>query len=429
MASPGGSLGGADIKGTLRVFGFGCTTGDEIAKVRIAQFAKLYPGVTLNCNESGWDIQKFTTALNSNEAPDLVHAPRNVVADLAAQGVIVPLDQCIASRNVDTSVFREAAMSQVTIGGKVYELPEFFNTRVVYINNKALTDAGLTEADVDTSDYAKLADLNTKLTKGKGGDLSRIGFDPKLPEFLPLWAKANGIDLASADGKTSQLGDPKIAEVLDALKPFYEASGGYTAFNDFRGTWDFFGSGNEFAKDQIGVMPFEQWYINVLADTSPDVDFMVKPFKARDGSDITWADGDGWAITSKAANADAACEFANVMTNAQTWITAAQARADTRAKDKKPNTGVYTGNKVADDVIFNQIVDLSAYPKFDAAVKTVLSVQDKAFSVPSIPGAAKFTQAWTDAVSQIISEGSDAAQTMQTANTEAQAAIDEVAGQ
>ena len=31
-----------------------------------------------------------------------------------------------------------------------------------------------------------------KLTVTKGDKLQRIGFDPKIPEFLPMWVKANG---------------------------------------------------------------------------------------------------------------------------------------------------------------------------------------------------------------------------------------------
>ena len=34
----------------------------------------------------------------------------------------------------------------------------------------------------------------------------RLGVDPKLPEFLPLWAKANGADLVSEDGSPPPAG-------------------------------------------------------------------------------------------------------------------------------------------------------------------------------------------------------------------------------
>ena len=52
------------------------------------------------------------------------------------------------------------------------------------------------------------ASANARLAKVSGNRLDRIGIDPKIPEFLPMWAKANGVDLLSADGRT-----PNVAEV------------------------------------------------------------------------------------------------------------------------------------------------------------------------------------------------------------------------
>ena len=56
------------------------------------------------------------------------------------------------------------------------------------------------------------------MTSYDGDDLIRIGFDPKLPEFLPLWAQANGVGLLSDDGRTAQLDDPAVIEALEFCK-------------------------------------------------------------------------------------------------------------------------------------------------------------------------------------------------------------------
>jgi multiple sugar transport system substrate-binding protein len=53
------------------------------------------------------------------------------------------------------------------------------------ISNTPLKDAGLSLAEVDTTDWSKLAGTAEKLTVTKDGKLTRIGFDPKIPEFLP----------------------------------------------------------------------------------------------------------------------------------------------------------------------------------------------------------------------------------------------------
>jgi hypothetical protein len=47
-----------------------------------------------------------------------------------------------------------------------------------------------------------------------------IGYDSKLPEFLPLWAKANGADIISADGKTMTIKVVNIAPNGQEQTPF-----------------------------------------------------------------------------------------------------------------------------------------------------------------------------------------------------------------
>jgi multiple sugar transport system substrate-binding protein len=180
--------------------------------------------------------------------------------------------------------YRPAAVQQVTVDGKVYGIPEFYSVRVMMISNTALKDAGLSLADVDTTDWSKLAGTAEKLTVTKGGKLTRIGFDPKIPEFLPMWVKANGGALLSDDGRTAQLNDPKVVEALTTTAGIVQANGGWGKLKSLRDSFDFFGAKNHFAQDQLGAFPMEDWYLNVLAEASPDVDITVAPFKDRQGN-------------------------------------------------------------------------------------------------------------------------------------------------
>jgi multiple sugar transport system substrate-binding protein len=116
------------------------------------------------------------------------------------------------------------------------------------------------------------------------------------------------------------------------------------------------------------------------------------------------------------------------MTAAETWVRAAQARADARANEGLPFTGVYTANTVADDQIFGDIVDLSATPTFQEAVQVVLDTQDAAFATPPSPAGAEVEQAWRAAVDQVLTGGMAAGDALAQADQEAQGAIDQ-AGQ
>jgi multiple sugar transport system substrate-binding protein len=412
-----------EISGSLFAFGFGYDTGDQIAQVRVDRFRELYPDVDIDFSESGFDEQGFLSALASDDPPDLVNLPRNELGTYIARGVLEPLDTCIVQEGVDMGVFYEGALSQVTVDGTYYAFPEFFNSRVWILNNAAFDEAGLDPETIDLSDWDALATANEQLTKVEDGRLTRIGLDVKLPEFLPMWAWANDAPLISEDGTVAQLDSPGVVEAVEAAAAFHEPAGGRTTFLDFRDTWDFFGGDNQYAADQLAGMPMEQWYLNVLAGSSPDVEITVRPFETRDGQPITWADGNSWAIPAAAENKEAACAFAATMTDAETWIEAAQARADTRAAEGAPNTGVYTGNQAADEVIFSEIVDLSDMPTFERAVQVVIETQSSAFGLPPSPASAAFQSAYQDAVNEVMT-GAEAASTLATAQQEAQSAID-----
>lgn len=413
----------AQVSGALSVRGF--SMPDEIATVRVDEFKKQFPDVQLDLSEGSLDQQQFLTTVASGNPPDVIYIGRDELSTYATRGAIVPLDECIASQSIDTSQYREAALSQVTVNGQIYGIPEFFNVIVLMLNNTALEEAGLTPDDVSTTDWDALAQVNEQLTKNENGNLTRIGFDPKLPEFFPLWVKANGSQLLSDDGRTAQLDTPEAVEALEFASNLHEAAGGRQAFVAFRDTWDFFGANNQFVADQLGAFPMEQWYINVLVENSPDAAITVKPFTDKQGNPLTFATGNAWAIPRGAENVEAACAFMKTMTAPDTWYAAAQARAQARQADGLPFTGVYTGNTVADERIFGELVKDSGNAAFDEAVQTVLAVQENAFSIPANPAGAEFRQAWTDAVNRVLNGEQSAADALAQAQQEAQSALDE----
>lgn len=433
VSTPAGSPGetdggtGGDISGDLFAYGFTCTTGDTVATARFNHVTEQHPDLNVECSESGFGSgQEFLAALQAGDPPDVADVPRNVIGTYIARDLFAPLDDCISQQGIDMGTFYEAAVNQVTVDGTHYALPEFFNTRVWILNDSVFADAGLDAEALDVSDWDAIADANEQLLVANG-DVSRIGIDPKIPEFLSMWVRAAGGQLISDDGLESMLDTPEVAEALEYTYSLIQAHGSTAAFNDFRGTWDFFGAENQVAADQIGGWPMEQWYLNVLAGNSPDDEITVKPFVGRDGEVVTLADGNSWAIMANTDNYDAACAFIAGMTHEDAWIAAAEQRAEEREAEGQPNTGVYSGNRAADEVIFGEIVDLSDYPQFEEAVQIVVDNQENAFGFPPTPAGEEFQQALNDAVDRVIN-GEDIETALREADEEAQAAIDQAAG-
>ncbi|MEV1330119.1 extracellular solute-binding protein [Micromonospora costi] len=421
----GEDSGGTAAKGTLSTMGFGLS--DEIASTRVDAFKRDHPDVDLKITEGSFDEQQFLSAVASGNPPDLVYMDRKLIGTYAIRGSIQPLTDCIEKQGIDMAQYRPAAKEQVTLDGTVYGIPEFSSVRVLYLNESLLREAGLTAADVNLADWAGLPALNAKLAHVSGGRLDRIGIDPKIPEFLPMWARANGVDMISQDGRTARLDDPKVVEALTTGLKLIQDQGGFGRFTSFRDTFDFFGAQNPLVKKQIVAWPMEEWFLNQAAKNSPKAELVVKPFVDRQGKPLTMSSGQAWVITKGAKNPDAACAFVKQMTATDTWLAAAKARADARKAAGQPFTGVWTGNVEADKKIFDELYQPTGNKRFDDAVATIRSVQDVAFAMPASPAGAEFDKAWYDAVNRVLAGQAQPAEALARAQQEATAALDKAA--
>ncbi len=252
------ATGTADISGDAQV-GAKYADADEIATTRYDIFTGQYPGVNVAFTETDFVAAEFLASVQAGNPPDVVRMDRAIIGTYVAEGALEPLDTCITDFGIDMSQYREAAVTSATYQGQVYGVPEFYDTRIILINDSVLEDTGVTPEQIDTSDWDALSQVNQQLLAKEGDEVTRIGFDPKLPEFLPLWAAANGTSIISEDGLTSNLDDPAVAEALNYAVSLINAHGDASTFFAFRnegpGGSDFFGESNQFASDTLGACP------------------------------------------------------------------------------------------------------------------------------------------------------------------------------
>jgi multiple sugar transport system substrate-binding protein len=411
---------GADYQGSIRAMGFGA--GDEIATTRLDLATKALGGSKVKLVEGELDIQQFLTSVAAGDPPDVVYADRNQIGTFASRGAIIPLTDCIEGEEIDTSMYNESALGEVTFAGDVYGIPEFNQVQVVQGNADLLQEAGFSVEDVDGEDWEMITEAATKIHQAPGGKLKVIGYDSKLPEFLPLWAKSNGIDLLSEDGRTAQLNDPKVVEALEWAVNVYDVQGGFSTVKAYRDSADFFGEGNQFASGTLGAMPMEQWYINVLNDVSPDAPMAFTTLKTKSGEPMAFATGSAWAIPKGADNPAAACRFAKHMTTVDSWVAAGQARLDLREEEGKPFTGVLTGNRVADEEIRKMVT--SGGEPWDSGVEAMYEANENTFAMPANPAGAEFESAWQDGVNRVLNGEQEPQEALDQAQQEAQEALD-----
>lgn len=412
---------GAELSGQMTIMGFGGE--DEVGTARMEMAEAELGDVEVELVKGDLDIQQFLSSVAAGEPPTLLYADRDQIGSLAARGAIISLEDCIDGEGIETGEFVESALDQVTLDGTVYGIPEFNSVQLTMANQQLLDAAGLTIEAVNGSDREAMSQAAGALVQREGDNVTVIGVDSKLPEFLPLWAGAAGGSVLSEDGRTAQLDSAEAVEALEWAAGIYESQGGFPAIKATRDSADFFGAGNQFATNTLGAMPMEQWYLNVLNEVSPDAPMAFDTVRTTDGAPTAYATGSAWAIPSGSDNPDAACRWARVMTSVDAWMAAADARLALREEDGLPFTGILTGNTVADEQI--QGMTTADEEPWASGVAAMYEANENTFSLPANPADAEFEDAMFEAVNSVLNGEAEPADALAEAQETSQAALDE----
>ena len=414
----------APTAGTLNIYGFG--PGDDVQENRAAYAKDQLSNTTINRPAGDFNDQVFLTRLASGDIPDLVRMGRPSVGTYMAKGVLQPMDSCITK--AVRQDYRAGAVKAMTYKGHIYGLPEFTQPVTMVVNQSAVRAAGLSVDDISTTNKAKLLANTKKLFKmDSSGNLSRIGFDPKIDSFIffMLWVKWFGdkYNVVSADGLHAQLNTPQAIGALTYAAQLINAQGGWKKFVTFRDTFNFFGKDNPYVKDQLAASPLESFFYNQFSNNSPDVDIVAKFFTNHKGGPLSVFSGNGWVVPKGSKNVADACAYMKAVTSTQAWLTAAKKRYDARKRSGATFTGLYTANAVADRKIYEDIYQSFGHQQFDRAVQVVVQAGKYGFEMPPSPGGAQIVDAVNAAVQRVLNGEQSPKASLNQAQKEAQAAI------
>ena len=362
-----------EASGSLTAWAF--DNADDVGKARMQYAASKLPDLKITMDQTPFDAQKFTTRAASGDVPDVVQMDRAFVATYAAQGLIKPLDGCFKAQGVDPAKqFYPAVTQQVSYQDKIWAVPQFYQPAAIILNQTVLQAGGVSPADIDTSDKAKLLSAVSKTYKSAGDNPSTLGFDPVAGGQAELWVLGQGGKLVGDKGAPT-LDDPANVKALSFLKDIYDAQGGYAKAKSFSDAFDTFGKQNQFVKNQVGAQVDAQWYVNVLAPYSQTLNLSAVPFKDKDGKPFTVAGGTSFVVPAGAKNADAACAWMTSLVTDEAWSAAGEARAKKIASTPGGiNTGLFTGSPSADKMIRDKFVKPSGNAGFDATIQTYYDV-------------------------------------------------------
>lgn len=422
--------GGTDFKaaatGSLRTGGF--NPSDEVGTSRRDYAASKLPDVKINIQQGNFDPQKFAAQAAAGQVPDVVQMDRQFVATYAAKKLIMPLDKCFSDNGVDTAAhYYETAMTDVGFKGQLYAVPQFYQPPVVLLNMRVMKGAGVTKEDMDTSKPDQLLAAAKKMYEEKGGIPTRLGMDPRTG-LVSTWMIGFGGQIMDGEGKPT-LDNANNVKAFEFLKKLFDAQGGYANAKSFGDSFDAFGDGNPFVKDQVGAQLIEQWYINVLTATASKIDLSGVPFKDMNGEPLAVAGGTSFAIPTASKNPVAACQWAIAATSDEAWDAAAQARLQTvKSKPGSLFTGLFTGSLTADKMIKDKYVKPTGKKGFDEAIAATYEVVTHGKSVGSSPAGQQIQTELANAVGAAFTGSKSAQQALSDAQTAAMRAYTAATG-
>jgi multiple sugar transport system substrate-binding protein len=408
---------------SITSWGFGVEETNPLAYSRVNAFKAAYPSIDIQIVPE-FDNQKLLTGVASGDVPDLLWIDRGTLASWAARDVLLPLDDFFSQYGITEDQFYPAAIAEVKYNDQYYGLPQFMDVRALYVNNQALSDAGVDPASIDTSNWESLSDLGGQLVQKDGDTIQRWGFDTKLQAgTIYMWGQGNGGQFFDADGNPT-FTDEKIVDALTWGIKAYDAQGGYGDYQSVSSTWQ---GDEQFARAQVAMTVYESWMLGIVGRVAPDLDFTVMGIKQHGGSDlISSTGGNAWAIPKDAGDVEAAQIFINFMNSDDTWMLGAQATKDARTQSGQLFIPSLTGKPSADQAQIDQLYEPIAKP-FDDAVKLfpMILQTSQIRPISGSPVGSEINDILTDAVQSALSNDASAEDALSDANDKAKDAIEE----
>ncbi|CAH2212158.1 ABC transporter substrate-binding protein [Tepidibacter aestuarii] len=136
--------------------------------------------------------QSLQASIASGNAPGVVLLDNAYTNTLANKGLLEDLNEFVKNDDsFNEDDFVEAFINQGRYSDKLYALPAYGTTQVLYYNKEAFEKAGISEDSLNT--WEGLADAARKLTVKKGDEVVFYGWEP-------MWGRLNMIDSALSNG-------------------------------------------------------------------------------------------------------------------------------------------------------------------------------------------------------------------------------------
>lgn len=278
------------------------------------------------------DPTRFLLGTAGGVPPDVIFYDRFAIAEWAARGAFLPLNEFIArEQGSPDSIRREnyfpAAWDETVYGGDCYGIPHSIDNRALYCNKALLRRAGYVwQADepqvkagkAEAGDarppqnWAELKDYAITLTrKHPEGGIKILGFAPNYGNaWLYFYGWMNGASFMSEDGRRCTLDSPEVVQALQYMVDVYDALGGVREVYAFQQSLQS-GPLDPFLSDQVAMKIDGNWFFDAIGAYRPDMEFLVAPApipqrRLEAGAEpVSWSGGYAFSVPKTARDPDA----------------------------------------------------------------------------------------------------------------------------
>ena len=216
----------------------------EVVVQLLPEFERTHPGIRVEVQQLPWTAahEKLLTAFAGDSTPDICQLGNTWIPEFVALGAIAPLDRYVAqSRTVDAADYFGGIWQTNIVGGVLYGVPWYVDTRLLFYRRDLLAAAGYATPPASWPEWTRMM---AAIKQRAGPD--RYAILLPLNEFEPLLALALQQDdpLLRDDGRW---GNFKSAGFRRALQFYVDAfrNGFAPALTgvDVSNVWNEFGRG------------------------------------------------------------------------------------------------------------------------------------------------------------------------------------------
>jgi ABC-type sugar transport system permease subunit/ABC-type glycerol-3-phosphate transport system substrate-binding protein len=288
---------------SLEVWAMG-SEGKKIGEVA-KEFEKRNPGVQVLVQAIPWGAahEKLITAVAGDTTPDVCQLGSTWVSEFETMKVLLPLDSYLEKSTLKADQFFEGSWNINVVNSRLYGIPWYVDTRVLFYRKDLLAAAGFPEPP---KTWDELLEVSRRLAVDSDQDGKKDRYAISLPirdwGHLAMFIWQNGGQILSSDFKSASLNSPEVIEAFKFYINFFkesltprELASGTDVFNAFdKGFLPMFISGPWMLRELHEQLPHldDKWSVAVLPKKKNFTSFVggssLVVFKASQNPNLAW---------------------------------------------------------------------------------------------------------------------------------------------